>query len=101
MLKDKNMLNLESNARKFMDEVNNETKCHDIVRNGTDVNKQNEVAKTTELRDDERAVVKRLGVQGFSIRFECCISPSNDSQRMQICRKTNSSDNPQCLAPTF
>ena len=65
------------------------------------INKVGEVAKMTELRDEERVILKNLSVRGLSITFECCFSPSNDSERMRVCRKTNLSDNPQCLAPKF
>ena len=59
------------------------------------------MAKTTELQDEERAFVKILSVQGLSIRLEYCFSPSNDSERMPVCRKANERDNPQCLASKF
>ena len=45
------------------------------------------MAKTTELRDKERAIVKNLRVIDLSIRLDCCFSPSYDSVRMRVCKK--------------
>ena len=87
MLEDKNMLNLESHASKFIEEFKYERTDMILIRNGTVIDKI--AAKTTELRDDKRAIAKNLSVQSLSIRLEYCFSPSNDSQRMRVCRKTN------------
>ena len=57
-------------------------------RSDTIINKIDEVARKKDLRDEDRANIKNLSVQGLLIRFECCFSLSNDSNMMNICRKT-------------
>jgi len=49
-------------------EYNNDRAANNIIRNDTVLSKIVEVAKTIELQDEERAIVKNLSVQARLIR---------------------------------
>ena len=51
------MLSLKSNARKFIEDLINDRTAMIFIRNGTVVNKIDKVARTKDLRDEERATV--------------------------------------------
>jgi len=56
------------------------------MRNDTVISKIAQVAKTTELWDEGRAIAKNLSVQSLDKTW-MLLSPSNDSERMQVLKK--------------
>ena len=85
MVKDKNMINVESEAGKFF-----ENDSSAMISYNTVIKRLVEVATTKELQDDLGAsYCLKFKCKGLSIRFQSCFALSNDSKTIQVCRKTS------------